>query len=574
MASKNPFKRRALYGIGAIILIAVVIIAQSKRSGGDKPIIRTATVERGTVTASVSANGVLQPLTTVQVKSNVGGQVMKLAVDEGDRVRAGQLIAKIDTTDSVTSLDQSRADLDSANSKVNQARQQLTMQHTQNEAQIDSAKQGLAASKAKLDQAKAQSGVQPALTSSAINQAKSNLAAAVAGLKQTKVALIPQKIASAQSASDQAKSTYSTTQKDLVRQRELLSKGFVSTSLVEATEEKFNSAKAQLDKAQRKLDTIQDETNQDLLSAQAKVLQAQAGVDGAEANRVQDKLTRQELVSAQAAVRQANAALQSAEAAKYQDQIRNGDIIQAGSQVKRSQAALTNAEKQLAYTTVTAPRGGIVIKKYVEEGSIVTAGKSSFSGSGSGVGIVDIADTSRMFALVNVDETDIAQIKVGQEVSVIVDAYANQPFTGRVTKIAPQSVTDQNVTTIPVTVEINSPDMRLKPGMNATCDFIIGKKSDVLMVPNEAIKDSGGRGSTVTLLQNDNQVKQRVRVGLVGADYSEIIKGVKEGDKVVTAVIETQPAAQAPGGAGAGRPGGSGGMRGPGGMGGPGGMRR
>ncbi|MDO8683365.1 MAG: efflux RND transporter periplasmic adaptor subunit [Armatimonadota bacterium] len=578
MAKSKRAKRRMIYIIVAVVLVVIAIVARSRQSAGNKPIIRTASVERGTVTASVSANGVLQPLTTIEVKSNVGGQIVKLSVDEGDTVKAGQLIARIDPTDTATALEQSQADLASARSKVDQARLQQTMQHTQNVAQVDSARQGLASARARLAQAEDQAGVQPTLTNASINQAKSNLASAEASLKQTKTASIPQKLASAQSAYNQAKATVSTSEKDLARQRELLSQGFVAKSVVEASEERYEVAKAQLDSAKSKLDTIKDETDQDLSVAQSRVQQAKAELDNATANRVQDKLKRQELIAAQAAARQSEANLQSAIATRYVDRIRGGDIVQAGAQVKRSQASVTNARKQLDYTTIIAPRNGIVVKKYVEEGSIVTAGRSSFSGAGSGVSIVDIADTTQMFALVSVDETDIAQIEVGQEVDVTVEAYPDELFTGKVTKIAPQSVTDQNVTTIPVTVEIDLPDQRLKPGMNVTCDFITGRASDVLMVPSEAVNESD-HGNTVTILNGDEQIPRKVKTGLVGSDNTEIKRGLKRGEKVVTAIIEpTVPGNMNNGGMGGqGRTGGQGrpgGFGGPGGLGGGGGMRR
>ena len=74
---------------------------------------------------------------------------------------------------------------------------------------------------------------------------------------------------------------------------------------------------------------------------------------------------------------------------------------------------------------------------------------------------------------VNVDEADIGQIRQGQPVRISVDAYPDERFRGRVTKIAPQAVAEQNVTTIPVTVEVSVREDRLKPGMNATCDFIV-----------------------------------------------------------------------------------------------------
>jgi len=524
-------------------------------------------VERGTVTATVSANGVLQPLTTVEVKSNVGGSVVKLAVDEGDTVKAGQLIARIDPSDTQTTYEQSQADLAAAVSKVDQAKQQLNLQHEQDAAQIASAREALESARAKLIQAQEQAHVQPTLTVAAINQARSNYDAAVAALKQTKTATIPQKISSAQAAYDQAKVSYSTAEKDYNRQKALLDKGFVSKSQAEASEDKYAAAKAALDSAKSKYDTIKDETDQDLSSAEAKVAQTKAALDDATANKVQDEIKRHDATAAAAAVKQAEAALAIAESNTRQDRIRKGDIIQANAQVTRSQAALNNAKTQLGYTTVTAPRAGIVTKKYVEEGSIVTAGRSSALGTGSGVALVDIADTSRMFALVSVDETDIAQIEIGQDVDITVEAYPDELFTGKVTKVAPQSEVDQNVTTIPVTVEVDMPDQRLKPGMNVSCDFVTGCKKDVLMVPNEAVKDSDN-GSTVTVMEDGKQVTHKVEVGLVGKDYTEIVKGLKEGQKVVTSIIE--PNASPGTGSGFGGPGGPGGGRGA--MGGFGGM--
>lgn len=559
---KGRRKPYVYYAIALALIVGIVIVVRMRQAASVQPIIRTAAVERGAVTATVSANGTLQPLTTVEVKSNVGGSIVQLAVDEGDTVKAGQLIARIDPSDTQTALDQSQADLAAAVSKVDQAKQTLTMQHDQDQAQIASAEQGVMAARTRLLQAQGEAKVQPILTASLIKQSKSAYQAAVSALNQTKTALIPQKLSSAQAGYDQAKATLDTAESDYERQKALLEKGFVSKSAVEASSQKYAVAKGALDSARSKLDTIKFETAEDLRTAEAKVEQAKASLDNATANQIQNQLKQQEVASARAAVKQAEASLRVALAAQRQDRIRSGDIVQANAQVTRSQASLKNARTQLGYTTVVAPSNGIVTKKYVELGSIVTAGRSSFSGTGSGVAIVDIADVSRMSVLVNVDETDIAQIEVGQEVDITIEAYPDELFSGKVTKIAPQSIVDQSVTTIPVTVEVELPDMRLKPGMNATCDFITGRKHNVLMVPNEAVKEEDN-STTVSVLENGRQISRRVETGLVGTDHTEIIKGLKKGEKIVTSVI--QPAT-APGRTSGSAPGVMGGP--PGGMGG------
>jgi len=592
-----------IFALIIVVVIAGVAVVRNLQKHEDAPQYKTGKVDRGDVTTTVSATGTLQPLTTVQVKSNVGGSVIFLGVDEGDRVKAGQVIARIDPSDSQTNLEQTQANLVGSRAKVAQSEENLAMQREQTAAQIvsaqqavetaklrlsqagktavlqvttsatsiEQAQQGLASAQARLAQAEEQARIQPQLTSTAITQAKSNLTAAKSAYQQTKTVSNPQLIAGAQAAYDQAKANYDYAVKNLERQKQLLAKGFVARSQVDAADQSFQVAKAQLDTAKNKLDPVKDEAQQDLDTAQAKVDQAQAAYDNAVANSAQDSLKRQDVAAARASVKQAEAALKAAKANQAQDsmkqddvaaarsalaqaqasldtaranayqvQMRQKDITQALAQVTNSQAAVNNAKTQLSYTTIVAPRDGIVVQKYVDPGSIVTGSKSSAGGSGAGFSLVDIADVSRMFALVNVDETDIAQISMGQEVDVTLDAYPDDLFSGKVTKISPQTVTDQNVTTVPVTVEIESPDLRLKPGMNATCDFITARHKNVLRVPNSGVKDGDNGGATVTVVKGGQQVATPVQVGLSDNDYTEIVNGLKEGDTVVTEVIQPQ----------------------------------
>jgi HlyD family secretion protein len=584
-----------------VAIVVAVVLYQRKQAQAKAPVITTARVERGEVFNSVSATGTLEPLSTVEVKSNIGGQVILLTVDEGDYVKAGQLIARIDPSDTESNLRQVEADLTGARARVDAARQSIDLQRIQTSTGVESAQQALAsarlrlaqaekqatmqtavsgagvaqaqealaAAKVRLAQAQAQAKVQPQLTATAIQQAQSNLASAQAAYAQMKAATIPQKLANAQASYNEAKANFAYAEKDLTRQRELLAKGFVARSTVDASEQRFTVAKAQLDTAANKLETVKDETAQDLQAAQAKVDQAASALASAKVNGVQDDLKQQDVASAQAAVKQAEASLANARANVLQDDVKTADIAAARAAVKqaeanlaaakagayqeamkradmeqaqasmaRSQASVTNAQTQLGYTTILAPCSGVVVKKYAEVGSIVVAGRSSFSGSGVGVGLVDIADVSHMQVQVSVDETDIAQIHLGQQVDVTIDAFSGEKFNGTVTKIAPEAEVSQNVTTVPVTVRLDRTDTRLKTGLNATCDFIITRKEHVLLVPNEAIKDTP-RGSIVLVKKGNERQPRPVKTGVVGNEKTEIISGLHEGDDVITS--ETTP---------------------------------
>lgn len=514
------------------ILICLGVIAFMKKSQNGAPVAQTVAVARGTVVSSVSGSGVLEPITTIEVKSNVGGQVVDMPVEEGDIVKAGQIIARIDPSDSIANLDQVKADYSGAVAKLDQTKYSMRMQTLQTDANIKSAQQALESAKLKLAQVQQEAKVQPILTSEAIKQAKSSLESAQSSLDQTKSALVPQKLASAKAAHDEAAASFEQSEKNLVRQKALFEKGYIAESQLEDAKAQYASVKAQLENSNKKYETVRQEADEDIRNAEAKVAQAKSALQTAKTNSVQDSIKQKELAVSKAAVKQALAALESAQAAAYQNQIKAGDTLQAQASLRKVQAALTNAQTQLGYTTVVAPRDGVIVKKYTEEGSIVTAGRQAMAGSGSGVTIVDIADISRMRVVVDVDETDVSQISLGQQVDVTIDAIPDTKLPAKVIKIAPQAEMTSNVTTVPVTVELEKSDSRLKPQMNATCDFVIGQKDNVLYLPIEAVIDTDA-GRTVTVANGNKMEVRLVEVGLEGNDYYEIMSGVNEGDNVV-----------------------------------------
>jgi len=536
------------------IIVSWVAVSKVRSARASEPTIESAKVEKGTVVNSVSASGVLQCLTTIDLKSNVGGQVEVLAVDVGSIVQAGQLIAKIDPTDSLTTLNQAEADLQAANARLSQSREALSLQKEQQASQWKSAQQAYDVAVARAAQAEAQAKVQPALTKSAISQADANYRLAQQNLRQLKEAGAPLGTAQAKAGYDQAQASIEKAQRNLDRQQNLYDKGFISESVLDGAKLDYETAKAQAGSAKERFDTVAQDYDAQLLAAQARLDQAQASLENAKSNAIANELRRQDAAAARAAVNQSAASLSATKSNARQIPMKAADIRSSQAQVVRSQAQLDNARTSMNYTIIRAPRAGVILRKYVEAGTIINSGRSSMAGTGAGTSIVQLGDLSRMFVLASVDETDVAQVEVGQRVDVTLDAYPDEPFDGVVTRIDPQTVVDQNVTIIPVTVEITNPDARLKPGMNATCDFIIDRKENALMVPSEAVKDEDGKYS-VTVLKDGKQTERPVEVGIAGDTSTEILSGLKEGERVVTAVIESQSSATQ-GGPGGGRSGG------------------
>ena len=154
----------------------------------------------------------------------------------------------------------------------------------------------------------------------------------------------------------------------------------------------------------------------------------------------------------------------------------------AAANVKSSQVALDRARQNLAYTEIFAPIDGIVVERNVDAGQTVAANFSAPQ-------LFLIAkDLSRMQILASVAESDIGSIHEGQAARFTVQAWPSASFTGTVKKVRLQSTTTDNIVNYTVVIEVANPDGKLLPGMTASVDFITGEASNVLTVPNAALR--------------------------------------------------------------------------------------
>ncbi|MGH8004403.1 MAG: efflux RND transporter periplasmic adaptor subunit, partial [Limisphaerales bacterium] len=192
---------------------------------------------------------------------------------------------------------------------------------------------------------------------------------------------------------------------------------------------------------------------------------------------------------------------------------------QAHSQRVRAEAALSTAAERLAETELKAPIDGIILKKDVEEGQVISSGVSSVSG---GTTIALLANLDKVNVLADVDETDIGRVKVGQTVKAVADAFPDNEFVGRVLKIAPLAKVEQNVTTFEVTAEVDNPRHLLKSGMNANVQIMTAEARDVLLVPNEAVKELL---DVITYFSEEEQKKFAAMMGGGGQNSSQTVTG-------------------------------------------------
>jgi HlyD family secretion protein len=158
------------------------------------------------------------------------------------------------------------------------------------------------------------------------------------------------------------------------------------------------------------------------------------------------------------------------------------NLAVAQANLKSALVSLERAQNNLAYTDIYAPIDGVVIERNVDVGQTVAASLSAPQ-------LFLIAnDLSEMEILASVDESDIGRIQEGQTARFTVQAYPDETFEGAVRQVRLQSTTQENVVNYTVVIDVQNPDGRLLPGMTATVDFLIDTATDVLMVPNAALR--------------------------------------------------------------------------------------
>lgn len=213
--------------------------------------------------------------------------------------------------------------------------------------------------------------------------------------------------------------------------------------------------------------------------------------------------------------------------------------------LRQTQAQLNEAREQLAKTAIRSPIGGKVTAIFIETGETAVPSAMSIAGSD----LMTVADTASLYAEVNVDETDVARIGVGQQAKIVPAAFPDKSWTGTVEQVAisPRQNAGQ-AKNYPVKIRLTATDeMQFHPGMSCRAEISTRRDnaSKVVAVPVQAVKyepseDKEAKSKASVFVVVDGKAKQRV-VETDSADdmYIEITRGLKEGETIVTGPAKT-----------------------------------
>jgi cobalt-zinc-cadmium efflux system membrane fusion protein len=169
---------------------------------------------------------------------------------------------------------------------------------------------------------------------------------------------------------------------------------------------------------------------------------------------------------------------------------------------------------------VSSPIGGTITEKHAIVGELADPSKSLYT----------VADLSSVWVLVDINEKDLAKVHRGQAAIVIVGAFPDQRFRGRINHIA--DVVDQSTRTVKARIEVANPGRKLKPEMFATAELALaGNAPPVIAVPEDALQDLDGKKVVFVAEEEAEFAARQVQSGRSAGGMVEIVSGLKEGER-------------------------------------------
>lgn len=351
-------------------------------------------------------------LTRVDIAFKIPGRLVERTVDEGDAVKKGMVMARLDREQLLRQRDREKAALASAESQLTQLQTSIAYQRETLEGQIA--------------------------------QHRAELSQAEAGLKTLLAGSRPQEIEQARASVDSAKTEFERAKKDWDRAQILIKNDDISTSQYDQFRTRFESASAALKQAQERLALVlEGPRKEDIEAARAQVARAKAGLQLAEATRLELKRREQERETRRA-------------------------------EIDRSRATLGISESQLEDTVAVSPIDGVVMAKAAEVGETVAAGTT----------VVTVGDIEHPWLRGYISEKDLGRVKLGDKVKVTTDSFPGKVYWGRVGFISSEAeFTPKQIQTpeervklvYRIKIDIPNPQHELKLNMPA----------DAVILPNQ-----------------------------------------------------------------------------------------
>ena len=509
-------KKVIITAVIILLLIGTVIFAyvrkkQSPMAGGGPGTrgqqqsvpVETTPVINSEIAKKIVITGAVSALAEVDVYPKQAGEVIKLMVDKGDRVKAGQILASVDSKTFELQTKQAQADLAGAKASYDK---NSSLAFVNSETGFKQAKSNLDRLQSSLKQADFELQLQIKQADLMIKKSKSDLQIAQAKLDIAVKGARDQELETAKARVENAK-------KNLDRLTSLYKDGMVSQDQVESTQLQYDTYNAQYSLLQ---EGVRPE-DMDVLKAQLE--SAKTSLESAQENKMLVDIKRSSWDSAKAQVDNALAAFEQANVAKDTSTWEK-DLAQADSAVKKAQASLELAQQRLDESVIKAPINGTITERFLDKGGMASTTKP----------FVNIVNMDVVKITAKVPERELGSIKQGQKAIVKPDAYPDEEFTGKLVNISP--IIDRTSQTCDIEIEVSNPKQKLKPGMFTRVELTVSENKVALVIPADSfIKE--GEDNYVFVADNGNAIKKKVMLGIGDGIKIEVISGLNLGEQLI-----------------------------------------
>jgi HlyD family secretion protein len=491
-----------IWRIAAILLLCLAsvgtISCTAIGGNGTENTQQLSKVVSSNLTVTVSGSGGIEASRKLSLSFSSNGRIDRIYVEEGDEVSADEVLAKLDTSALELSYNQANINL------------------TQSEIALKQAEIAQQTAEYNLKNIRDSEG---ALKLALLN-AQINLDTAKNNLEQTQDLYTLSDIMIAQADVDKAEEDLENCLEMLVTYippdeegrypdilEYVLNEDYPKLPGYKAWQEKTVHALARLNAAEDKLDAMLYGFDPEEVTIKTLQIEA-AGMSLAQAQKDLDDYDLAEDIAAQ----------------ELQVQSTKLSVENARQSLELARQSLQEAQRQLDEAGIIAPFDGVVTSVGTEEGDTITAAAP----------IIYLMDPASKELVVDVDETDVTKVKLGQRAIIEADALPGILLEGKVTYVSPVAWNSAGLMLYEVKIYLDVPDgSHLKVGMSATADIVIEERANVLLVPNRAIKRDSQGNQIVHVMVGEQVQERQVVTGTSDGLQTEIISGLDEGEIVV-----------------------------------------
>ncbi len=542
-ASKRPrtpqLPRYVAIGSAAVVLAAAFLGTRGRRSasvtsaptgGAPKsaapaetvvPVVATV-VQPGALTESMRITGSLRTDANVVLSSKLAGKIAVLSVREGNEVRAGQLVARIDDSEQRAQRDRAAAAVRAAEARLSQSAVQGTVKNAGAEGDYARARAATATARARLAQVEHQAKIQDTAAETRVRTARAGLQSAQQRLKMLREGSRRQDLSIAQQAVIRAQIDMETARRNFERQAQLLKDGAISQEDADESRRLLELARVQLANAQEQQSLVQEGPRAEEVNVgEQQVTQAEQALADAESNRSQREISQEEVAAAREAVRQAEAAERSTRAGLAQSQLSREDVRTAAATVDSLRADVAYYDELLRQTRITAPVSGVVTSRFVNQGEFVAPGAR----------LLNLVSRDSLFLEAVVSERQLQQLRPGQSARITVDTRPGRTYAGVVREIVP--VAEGLVRSSRVRISLRG-GRDLTVGGFARAVIPVARRTDVVAIPAGAVQSEAGVNFVFAIV--DGRARRRnVELGIRDGDRVEVTAGLHRGDRIISA---------------------------------------